>query len=215
MIAPVDLTGLILAGGLATRMRASLADVSNGFQSDGAEPMEKGLLVLRGETLADRARRFLDPHVSRVLISANRQAERYAAYGHVVPDAPEYGDNAGPLAGVASALAHVATPWMAVIPVDVPLLPPDLLGRLGEAVCDEGVGLAYAGDGEGGIHPLCMLVHGDLLDDLHSYLLGGGRKVRLWHARQHGRLVRFDGPTEQFLNVNTAEDLERAERALA
>jgi molybdopterin-guanine dinucleotide biosynthesis protein A len=209
MIAPADLTGLILAGGLASRMRESLRAAL-----DGPESLEKGLLTLRGVTLAARAQRFLAPHVCRVLISANRQAARYAAYGQVVPDAPEYGDNAGPLAGVASGLAMCATPWMAVIPVDVPLLPQDLLERLGQAVRDEGANLAYAEDSEGGIHPLCMVVHRDLLEDLHGYLLDGGRKVRLWLERHHGRLVRFEGAVDQFLNVNTAEDLKRAERAL-
>jgi molybdopterin-guanine dinucleotide biosynthesis protein A len=209
MIAPADLTGLILAGGLASRMRESLRTAL-----DGSEPLEKGLLTLRGETLAARARRFLAPQVCRVLISANRQAARYAVYGQVVPDAPEYGDNAGPLAGVASGLATCATPWMAVIPVDVPLLPQDLLERLWKTVRDEGVRLAYAGDSEGSIHPLCMLVHRDLLDDLRGYLLEGGRKVRLWHERHHGRLVRFEGVVDQFLNVNTVEDLKRADRIL-
>lgn len=208
MIAPELLTGLILAGGRANRMRATL-----GGMPDGTEPLEKGLLELGGETLAARARRYLATRVSRVLVSANGQTARYAAYGDVVPDAPEYGPNAGPLAGVASALAVSSTPWMVVIPVDVPLLPQDLVARLCHEAVDEGASLAYAGDIEGGIHPLCMLVHRDLHEDLRSYLLDGGRKVRSWHERHHGRLVQFDDAA-LFLNINTADDLNRAAQAL-
>ncbi|HWL27448.1 MAG TPA: NTP transferase domain-containing protein, partial [Burkholderiaceae bacterium] len=108
MIAPADLTGLVLAGGRASRMRASL-----GTSTDASVPLEKGLLALQGEPLVARARRYLAPHVCRVLISANRETARYAAYGEVVPDAADYGEDAGPLAGVASGLALSATPWMA------------------------------------------------------------------------------------------------------
>jgi molybdopterin-guanine dinucleotide biosynthesis protein A len=209
MIAPALLTGLILAGGRAQRMRASV-----GGTPASPEPLEKGLLQLGSETLAARARTFLAPRVSRVLISANRQAETYALYGEVVPDAPEYGEDAGPLAGIASALVLNATPWMAVIPVDVPVLPNDLVERLGQSALDQGASLAYAADSQGAVHPLCMLVHRDLYEDLRGYLQDGGRKVRLWHERHQGRPVIFHGDAALFLNINTAEDLERAAGAL-
>src|SRR3546814_15167553 len=97
----------------------------------------------RGEPLLAHASRFLAPRVAQLWISANCHTDFYAHYGMVVGDDPRYGSSSGPLAGVASALAVSATPWLAVVPVDVPALPPDLLPKLADAALASPGKMAY------------------------------------------------------------------------
>ncbi|MGB3287853.1 MAG: molybdenum cofactor guanylyltransferase MobA [Burkholderiaceae bacterium] len=219
MIARAHITGLILAGGRARRMRSGGLDV------------DKGLLGLDGIPLAAHAQRYLAPQVGTLLFSANRHLEDYADYGRVLADDPALGSDLGPLAGVASALAVVSTPWLAVMPVDVLNLPQDMVARLALAADGAGALIAYAStsdparevdsvpDGQGGsgregrAHPLCMVLHASLADGLRDYLRAGDRKVQLWQKRHGAVPVFFDGTGEAFFNINTPEDLRLADQA--
>jgi molybdopterin-guanine dinucleotide biosynthesis protein A len=166
------LTGVILAGGLSSRMqslaRGQAIGPSDAFQRDSghggeARPtaaarrhaagayehsdfttLDKGLLQLGGQPLIHHASRFLGPQVRQILISANRFQDRYARYGKVIADDPALGVSPGPLAGVEAALRHMATPWLLVMPVDVCASPTDMVQRLAQAVVDSGALMAYA-----------------------------------------------------------------------
>ena len=80
-------TAVILAGGLGRRMGGA----------------DKGLVDYQGRPLIEWALAALRPQVDQLVISANRNLDTYAVYGHrVVPDTlPDY---PGPLAGVLAAL---------------------------------------------------------------------------------------------------------------
>ena len=107
------ITGLILAGGRASRMAGE----------------DKGLIELHGRPMIRWVLERFSPQVSQVLISANRNQERYAALGNpVVVDAVS--DFSGPLAGLAAGLTSATTKWLASVPCDSPLVPPDLVKRL-------------------------------------------------------------------------------------
>ncbi|RTZ40693.1 molybdenum cofactor guanylyltransferase [Candidimonas sp. SYP-B2681] len=199
MITRDSLTGLVLAGGLGRRMQGST----------NAPVVEKGLLDLNGIPLVAHAQRFLAPHVAQVLISANRCLDAYAEYGATVPDDEALGGYSGPLAGIATALNRIDTPWLAVIPVDVPLPPAELIPRLISAVESGGAHLAYARTAER-VHPLCMLVHQRLLQSLYDFLLAGERKVQVWQQLNGAVPVWFEDSEDAFFNVNTPEDLIRA-----
>lgn len=221
MIARELLTGLILAGGQGRRMQAAASGHVNaaghgaaagllasqsGDAAWSAPALEKGLLELDGMPLVAHARRHLAPYVDKVLVSANTSLDAYAEYGVVVPDDEALGSYSGPLAGIASALRCVATPWLVVLPVDVPSAPVDLIGRLCGAVSVTGPHIAYASTAAG-VHPLCMVVHSSLVDSLYDFLLAGERKVQLWQ-RQNGAVpVLFDDVGDAFFNINTPEDL--------
>lgn len=162
------LTGLILAGGLSSRMQRLAAAHAPAFQHgrgrsrDGGPTLaarrhqddsnelpdsavvDKGLLQLNYQPLIHHASQFLAPQVRQVLISANRFQHRYAQYGTVVADDPALGAHSGPLAGVEAALRHMATPWLLVMPVDVCAAPADMVQRLSQAVVDTGAMMAYA-----------------------------------------------------------------------
>ncbi|HEY9279343.1 MAG TPA: molybdenum cofactor guanylyltransferase MobA [Eoetvoesiella sp.] len=194
-IAPALLTGLVLAGGQSARM-----------QSAGQAPVDKGLAVWQGEPLIALAQRYLAPKVGRLCISANRNLDTYAQYGEVLTDDPSLGENAGPLAGIASVMAQAATPWLMVIPVDVPNLPDDLVGRLIEAVVATPGKIAYAST-SARVHPLCMLVHKDLLGSLRKFLIAGERKVQYWQRANQALEVQFSDAEDKFFNINRPEDL--------
>lgn len=220
MMARAMLTGLILAGGQASRMQADpsaaslLPDLTE-CDSLGRpainrdEPViDKGLLDVCGGPLVAHAQRFLAPYVRTVLVSANRCAQAYASYGEVIADDPALGSLLGPLAGVERALATARTPWLLVLPVDVINLPPDLVARLSDAVDAHTAPIAYARTIERA-HPLCMVVHVGLADSLRRYLMGGDRKVQLWQHQHQAVPVLFQGD-DLFFNINTPEDLRYA-----
>ncbi|WP_233772541.1 molybdenum cofactor guanylyltransferase MobA [Achromobacter sp. AONIH1] len=191
------LAGLILAGGQGSRMGGR----------------DKGLVQLRGEPLAGHAARRLAPQVGRLIISANRNADSYARYGEVVGDGVAGLQGwPGPLAGVmAGLLAAGDAQWLVVAPCDTPFLPPDLAARLVGAALATGVPLAYA-SADGVRHPACMALRVSLLPALREYLASGERRVGLWQSRLGAAEARFDETPEAFMNVNTPEELERAER---
>ncbi|HEU0229715.1 MAG TPA: molybdenum cofactor guanylyltransferase MobA [Burkholderiaceae bacterium] len=195
MIPRHALGGLILAGGQARRL-----------QEPGRTELDKGLLELHGMSLAERAARYLSSRVSRLWISANRHADIYQRFGDVVADDPDYGVGSGPLSGVASVLAVASTPWLVVIPVDVPELPIDLVDRLADAALASRAGVAYAENAQGA-HPLCMVLHRRVLAPLRAHLLDGERKVRRWQQGQGATAVWFEEEGAAFFNINTREDL--------
>jgi len=183
------ITGLILAGGRGARMG----------------DLDKGLLPWRGKPLVAHVCDRLAPQVGSLLISANRNLDRYAAYGAVLPDEAALGPWQGPLAGVAAGLAAATTAWLAVAPCDTPRLPSDLVPRLADAVAAGAAPLAVASAG-GRRHSVCMLLAVSLLPDLLDYLRGGLRKVDTWQARVGAVEVPF-GDDGGFFNINTPDQL--------
>ena len=152
-----DITGVILAGGEGRRLGG----------------VDKGLQQLHGRPLVRWVLEGLAPQVGRVLISANRNLPRYAAFGYpVLPDRiPGF---AGPLAGLHAALAQAATPLVASVPCDSPFLPADLVQRLYAALLADEAELAVARAG-GRTHRAFCLARRGLLPGLDAFLAAGER----------------------------------------
>jgi molybdopterin-guanine dinucleotide biosynthesis protein A len=191
------IAGLILAGGQGARMNGQ----------------DKGLVVLRGEPMVAHVARRLAPQVSRLVISANRHLDLYARYGAVVPDGEaDLGAWQGPLLGIAAGLeAARQEAWLVVAPCDTPFLPKDLAARLVRAAEFANAPMAYA-VADGQRHSACMALRTSLLPDLLAYLRAGDRKVGLWQARMGAVEACFDDAPDAFMNVNTPDELARAER---
>jgi len=187
MPAAERVAGVILAGGQARRMGGA----------------DKGLVVYRGRPLVKWAIDAIAPQVDELVISANRNLDTYAAYGHRVlsdtlPDFP------GPLAGVLAAMQAVAADWLVVVPCDTPHLPTDLVARLLSAAQHARVPLAVAADTVR-MHHSCFIVRRDRLDNLAAYLARGERAVRHWQAGLASTAVKFDAAG--FVNFNQPQDL--------
>ncbi|MCC7048921.1 MAG: molybdenum cofactor guanylyltransferase MobA [Alphaproteobacteria bacterium] len=163
----------------------------------------------------DRAR----PQVDRLVLNANGDARRFAAYGLPVM-ADSVPDFAGPLAGILAGLDWAATEapdaaWVASFAGDAPFLPRDLVARMAAAVAGEAADLACARSA-GQAHPVVGLWPMRLRADLRRALAEEGvRKVDAWTGRH--RLVAVDfavDPVDPFFNANRPEDLAEAERLL-
>ena len=134
------ITGVVLAGGRGRRMGG----------------VDKGLMPLAGRPAVAHVLDRLAPQVDRLLINANRNRAAYAAYGHPVI-ADRTGDFAGPLAGMAAALAVAETELVLTVPCDTPWLPADLAARLHAARARDAAAIATVADGAT-THPVFALL---------------------------------------------------------
>ncbi len=193
-IEPRPVSAVILAGGLARR-----------FQGE-----DKGLIELLRRPLVAWTAERLYGHAAEVLINANRNLQRYAAIGHTVV-ADYLPDRPGPLAGLLAAARTAQQEWLLCVPCDVPFLPLDLVMQLHDHAISSRVRLARAAD-ETGTHFAVMLAHRELMPDLDQFVRTGGRQVQAWQARHACETIFFGNDPYAFLNINTADDLKKAER---
>ena len=206
--------GLLLAGGASRRMGGG----------------DKCLRELGGRTLLAHVIARVAPQVDRLLLSANGDPARFAAYGlTVIPDMKRTDEeNHGPLAGIAAGLDWAGRqdpPWplIATFPTDTPFLPRDLVSRLAAARRATGRPLACAAlqrdDTTIRTQPVVGLWPVDLAGDLQRALADGVRKVDAWTAR-HGVTEVLFGPGRDsesgnpFFNVNFDRDLTNAEQII-
>ncbi len=192
--------GVILAGGQATRMGGG----------------DKGLLPLGQGTLLSSVIDRLEPQVAGLALNANGDAARFSDLGLPVL-ADSIDGFAGPLAGVLAGLdwaAEQGAETIVTAAADTPFFPCDLVPRLLLAAdgMTHPLALAATPDTKRGSarHPTFGLWPVALRDDLRAALQGGLRKVVLWTQAHDGREAMF--PEEAaFFNVNTPEDLAKAE----
>lgn len=183
--------GLILAGGAGRRMGGA----------------DKALLRLAGRPLIAHAIERLAPQVDRLAISANGDPARLDFTG-----LPVLGDAAagrGPLEGVLAGLrwaqAGGATALMTVA-VDSPLFPTDLVARLTAAGAPA---MARSDDRD---HPTFTLWPVSAAPEIEEWLDAGERRLMTLMDRIGAHAV--DLPAGSITNLNTPEDLARAEAAL-
>lgn len=197
-----DTLAVVLAGGLARRMGGG----------------DKPLRSIGGRPLLDHLLDRLRPQAAQIVLNANGDPARFAAYGLPVI-ADTLPDHPGPLAGILAGLDHAAAhhpelPWVVSVTGDAPFIPPDLVQRLHAAREAAGVTLACARSG-GQTHPPIGLWPVALREALRAALLGGERKIDRWTARFG--CAHADWPAEPFdpfFNANAPEDLAEAERIL-
>jgi molybdopterin-guanine dinucleotide biosynthesis protein A len=193
--------GVVLAGGLGRRI------------GGGDKPMVK----VGGRPMLERVIARLAPQCRGLVLSANGDPARFAAFGLPVA-ADGVGGFAGPLAGLLAALDWAAAnrpdvDFVASAAGDCPFAPRDLVARLRAAAITEGAPLAIAASG-GRAHPTMGLWSVSLREDLRRALVVEGRReVDRWTARHRRAIVAWPTePFDPFFNVNTREDLAEAER---
>jgi len=189
-------TGLILAGGQASRM--------------GGE--DKGLLFLNENRLVEHVIERLEPQVKQIRISCNRNIESYQLYGyplitddlHALDGKAEFN---GPLAGVLAGMEEINTKYTLIVPCDCPVLPCDLGQRLMKALIQNNTDAAIPFDGTRA-QPLFLLIKTELKDALRSYYLEGGRSMKHWLKGNLVTEVNFSKEKEAFINLNTSLELQ-------
>jgi molybdopterin-guanine dinucleotide biosynthesis protein A len=199
---PEPIVGVLLAGGRASRMGGG----------------DKCLIALGGKPLLAHATARLRPQVDSLVLNANGDPERFAAFG-----LPVAADNvgAGPLAGVLAGMdwARANVPDARTIvtaATDTPFFPLDLMKRLVAATEGEALAVARSAEGEHyafGLWPLALAA------DLRRALAEGRRKAGDF-VHDHGALTvdfapETSGGVDPFFNINTPEDLARAAALLS
>jgi molybdopterin-guanine dinucleotide biosynthesis protein A len=201
-IGPV--VGIILAGGRSQRMGGG----------------DKCLHPLGGQPLLAHVIARLQPQVDRLVLNANGDPARFAAFGlPVVADGVP--DFAGPLAGVLAGMewAAVHLPeahYLVTAPGDGPFLPRDLVQHLARLLIAEDAELAIAASA-GQPYPVIGLWPVRLRDELRQALtVEHEHKVDAWAGRHRRVIAEFPtDPVDPFFNANTPEQLIEAERMLA
>jgi molybdopterin-guanine dinucleotide biosynthesis protein A len=200
-----DVLGLLLAGGLSRRFGGG----------------DKCLNVLSGRSLLERVVERAHPQVGTLILNANGDASRFAnvnldpmplIVADIAPGA--LGPLAGVLTGMAWARTHMrGARWVATFATDAPFLPYDLIARLLMAAHQQGASIAIASS-NGRAHPVFALWSMDLMDELRVAVAEEGvRKVMTWVERHSVIEVDFAAePIDPFFNINTPEDLARAEQ---
>jgi molybdopterin-guanine dinucleotide biosynthesis protein A len=190
----LDVTGLVLAGGMGRRMGG----------------VDKGLVLLDGRPLAAHVIERLTPQVGAIVINANQNVERYAELGYPVVSDTVAGF-AGPLAGLHAGLSAARTPFVATSPCDSPFLPLDLVARLAKGLDAASAQLAVAHT-FAQPHPVFALVSAGVLPHLTAFLEAGGRKIDAWYSTLRVASVQFDDCEDAFRNINTPDELAAAAR---
>ena len=201
-------TGVILAGGQSRRMGGG----------------DKGLLQIGGQPMLAHVVCRFRPQVGSLVINANGDPSRFASLGlPVVPDT--IGGFVGPLAGLHAGMrwSQANAPgarWVATAAADAPLLPPDLVANLMDAVAEHPDEIALA-KSNGEVHPVIGLWPVALADDLEEQLGKGVRKVLHWTERHRTAIVPFEPvrvcglDIDPFFNANTPPELDQLRAMLA
>lgn len=197
-------TGFVLAGGKSTRLG-----------------QDKVLLAWEESTLLENALGKLRAVCNDVYLCTNR--EELNVYAPVLADVAGTGAETtiGPLGGMVAALEFSETDWNVFLPVDLPLLPVAVPAEMLERAL-AGTGVAWIPYLEGRPQPLCAVVHRGMLPGLRRALAEGKYKVidamesaAVELAGAGGRIecyeIEVDSGAEWFLNVNTPQELERAQ----
>ena len=182
-----DLAAAILAGGNSTRFGRSKLEV-----------------VFRGERLLDRALKLARAlSDDTILISGKRQLpiDNVRVYRDVIPDC-------GPMGGIYTALKYAERPYVAIMPVDMPLLTKSVYDELQKHIRESPVeALSHTG-----LEPLVSIWPQSALAAAEEMI--DRKQYKLYQLLKKLRAVQVNLPEkmpdyreEWFLNINCREDL--------
>jgi len=202
-----DVTGVLLAGGRSSRMGGN----------------EKALLDLGGRPMLQHVADRFSPQVARTVINANGDPARFDGFAlPVVADGVE--GQPGPLAGLLAGIAWAQreTPsarFIATAPADCPFLPRDLVARLMATLLEADSPCAIAATA-GQRHPVAGLWRIELAGAAADALAQNMRALHRFADAQGCAVAGFSPApiggaiVDPFFNVNTPDDLQRAETLL-
>lgn len=178
---------ILLAGGQGTRMNGA----------------DKGLVNWKGRPLVWWTIGRIKPQVNHLVISANRNTQRYREFGFpVVGD--KRADFQGPMAGIEACAPLCRAPFTLIVACDSPNLPVNLADKLKSSLLAKRANASYVTDGDRA-HYLACMVRSDALTSVAQYLDSGQRSVRAWLSELNAIPTTFEGASKAFLNINQLE----------
>ncbi|MGX1829509.1 molybdenum cofactor guanylyltransferase [Paenibacillus taichungensis] len=157
----MEWTGIILAGGLSSRM---------GFN--------KALLDWNGTSVLEQVIQAMAPAVQRIILSAGNNTAAYTTlpYDCVQDNYP----GKGPLAGLHAALEASETDWNLICACDMPLLEPSFFKGMKWLAESGHEHHAIVPRLAGRVHPLAGAYHRRVLPELEQRLIDNRLKVTQW-----------------------------------
>ena len=194
MIHP-QLTGFVLAGGKSTRMG-----------------QDKAAVMLHGRTLLEHTLAALREVCRDVAILG-----KYELYGTMGPVYEDIFPGCGPLSGIHAALTNSQTQCNLIIAVDTPFLAPAFLHYLAERAIASGA-VVTTPEINDYTQPLCTVYSLDFLPIADQALRQGNYKIVPLFPKgktlviKESELRQFAFAADMFENLNTPDDLARAQR---
>lgn len=212
----MDITGIVLAGGMSSRMGTNKAE-----------------LLIEGQTVVQRIASEMGTVASRVIISA-QDTEAYVYTGlEIVADLHP---RQGPLAGLYAGMRASRTEWNLVCACDMPLLHAGVFRALAACIPEQAPKeqpKSYEGDAkplqaivprvDGRLQPLAAIYHISVLPALEARLQQQDLRVQDWlkamyvyeisSSPAHG--WEQDEAEQLFMNMNRPEDYVRVCRLLS
>jgi molybdopterin-guanine dinucleotide biosynthesis protein A len=193
-------SGIILAGGKSTR-----------FGRDKASEVLRGRSLL--QRVADRLDGFVDEYV---VVAAQGQELPSLFASRPIKSVEDLYPEAGPLGGLYTGLASMSGVRAIAVACDMPLLKPALLGALLRFQSGHDAAVPLNGLPE----PLCAVYGAACLPAVKAQLDAGQYKMTGFYDAVDVRFVEpsewqpLDSDGVSFLNVNSDDDLRRAEALL-
>ena len=164
--------------------------------------VDKGLLEYKNKPLIEHIINTIAPQVDDIVISANRNTERYKKYTQkVIADESE--KYLGPLAGIGAALPHCVHDWVLIVACDTPFLPGDIIDRFLLKQADSNLYIAESDNK----FQLVMLLHKTLLDSIKRSLDEGQLRLMRWAKSHEPEKIIFQDESA-FKNFNNNEDFD-------
>jgi molybdenum cofactor guanylyltransferase len=193
MPAVVSIPVVILTGGVGVRIGGN-----------------KASRILAGKSFLARSLEKACTYSPQVAVSTNKLNELDLPDGTVLLF--DETDNNGPISGLSSAISYAVArdaDHVLIMPCDTPLLPVDLMSRLFASIGEANAAVAFC---NGRLHAACSLWRADVAKSLPAYLALGRRSlIGFAEAVGYVSLEWLSQPFDPFFNINTAEDLVKAE----
>ena len=207
-----EIIGVLLAGGQGRRMRKTLTGVD-------PRSVDKCLMPLGQRPLIHHVITRAAPQVSRLLLNTNSDPKRFKDFPLTIVQDIAPG-NLGPLIGILSAMKwiHEHRPhcqWLASFATDSPFFPLNMVARLLQTATTKPSLLSSVKSAHH-THPVFALWSVSLYEELRTFILKENRRKMHEFFSQHG-VSWIDFPSrgiDPFFNINTAEDLAKAENLI-
>jgi molybdopterin-guanine dinucleotide biosynthesis protein A len=190
-----QLTGFVLAGGKSTRMG-----------------QDKAAVTLNGRTLLEHTLAALREVCGDIAILG-----KHALYGALGPVYEDIFPECGPLSGIHAALTNSQTKFNLIIAVDTPFLSSAFLSYMAErAIATDSV--ITTPEINGYTQPLCTVYSRDFLPIAEQALRSGNYKIVPLFPKDKTLVIhepelrQFAFAADMFENLNTPDDLARAQR---
>ncbi len=190
-----EITGIILAGGRSSRLGK-----------------DKGLCAFKGKSLVSYAIDILKPLCGELIISANHFPEKYAEFG--LPVVADEVKDIGPLGGLHACLKKSTTQHNLILSCDTPFVNTAIFNLLLKNI--ENFQVVCPSHETFLLEPLSAYYNTNILGELEEAIRHKEFKVMRFFKRVRFKSVNIDNRMPffndyLFLNLNTPEDLKKAE----